>query len=189
MAVRAFVADIPTSVSDEALAKLYTWSREKFEQRDIVLQEDGSYVLGALVPEGINKNVRDWQRLLRTNLLNWGVEMPKLQKGWLRAVSMEQYVELVANQEETQEETAGSHISAAVQVAEPDDAHSDQGNEAPVDAEPPPPCRDLELTAGPEQGGADIPAAVAPQPVCVTAVSMLRLRPPINLLTTCVAVC
>ena len=78
MAVRAFVADIPTSVSDEALAKLYTWSREKFEQRDIALQEDGSYVLGALVPEGINKNVRYWQRLLRTNLLNWGVEMPKL---------------------------------------------------------------------------------------------------------------
>ena len=98
---------------------------------------------------------------------------------------MEQYVELVANQEET----AGSHISAAVQVAEPDDAHSDQGNEAPVDAEPPPPCRDLKLTAGPEQGGADITAAVAPQPVCVTAVSMLKLRPPINLLTTCAAVC
>ena len=39
--------------------------------------------------------MRCWQRLLRTNLLNWGAELPKSQKGWLRGVTAEEYESLV----------------------------------------------------------------------------------------------
>ena len=192
--VRAFVADIPATLSDEALAKIYTWSRDKFERRDIAQHEDGSYVLGALVPEGQNKNVRDWQRLIRTNLLNWGVEMPKQQKGWLRAVTLEQYESLVTNCGETVSTTTGSDgtdqerdtESACTSPLVPDGHDVQDGDEQAA-------------TPGPKEGGASRGPITGDDGLVVEAsptetanvtpcTAVLRLRPPLNLLAR-VAAC
>ena len=53
--------------------------------------EGSSYTLCAVCLDGSSKTVRHWQSLIRTNLINWGVEMPKAQKNWLRGVSAEEY--------------------------------------------------------------------------------------------------
>ena len=89
--VGAFVADIP-DVTCEQLAKLYAWTQSKFKESQINMDADrSSYTLSALCLDGSTKTVRQWQSLLRTNLLNWGVELPKGQKNWLRGVSAEEY--------------------------------------------------------------------------------------------------
>ena len=38
-----------------------------------------------------HKSVRDYQRLLRTNLLNWGVTLPQKQIGWVQQINNEDY--------------------------------------------------------------------------------------------------
>ena len=82
--VRAFVADIP-ELNPEQLAKLYEWSKNKFEHSDIQMNTDGSHLFCAICPDG-TKDLRSWQRLLRTNLLNWKIALPKAQKGWVREI-------------------------------------------------------------------------------------------------------
>ncbi len=92
--VRAFVADIP-DVTPEQLAKLYAWTQSKFKESNINMNADSSYALCALCPDGSSKTVRQWQSLIRTNLINWGVEMPKAQKNWLRGVTAEEYQSII----------------------------------------------------------------------------------------------
>ena len=91
MTVAAFVADIP-DVTCEQLAKLFAWTQSKFKESKINMNADrASYTLSALCLDGSTKTVRQWQSLIRTNLINWGVEMPKAQKNWLRGVTAEEY--------------------------------------------------------------------------------------------------
>ena len=80
MTVAAFVADIP-DVTCEQLAKLYAWTQSKFKESKINMNADrASYTLCAVCLDGSSKTVRQWQSLIRTNLINWGVEMPKAQQ-------------------------------------------------------------------------------------------------------------
>ena len=93
--VAAFVADIP-DVTPEQLAKLYAWTQAKFKESQINMNADrSSYTISALCLDGSAKTVRQWQSLVCTNLLNWGVEMPKAQKNWLRGVSAKEYQSII----------------------------------------------------------------------------------------------
>jgi hypothetical protein len=91
--VRAFVADLP-DLSPEQLAHAYTWAKKKFERWGIQ-PRDGGYLLAALCSE--EKSVRNWQSLMRTNMQHWKVDLPTTpQKGWLRALSTEEYESILS---------------------------------------------------------------------------------------------
>ena len=80
---KAFVADLP-DLSEEQLEKLYAWGNSSCERFDLHLQEGGSMTLVAVRKK--SGSARDHMRLLRTNLLHWGVSLPAKQIGWLRLV-------------------------------------------------------------------------------------------------------
>ena len=162
MAVRALFAEIPP-LSPEVLAKLWSWSKEKFERSDVHMNLDESHVLLALcTEEGQNKTVRDWQRLLRTNLQNWGAELPKAQKGWLRGITVQEY-ESVSRAQSPQ----NSDQSAALREPDALAAAPEQNTCAS--------CRGVASSIGEEI----TPATTA---VPHTTANFMRLHPPVNLL-------
>lgn len=77
----SFVADLPT-LNDEQLEKLYAWGKSSCENFDVHLKGDASMTLVAKRKK--DGDVRAHQRLLRTNLVHWGVELSAKQTGWLR---------------------------------------------------------------------------------------------------------
>ena len=79
-----FEADIP-ELSESQLEKLYAWGKSSCENFDVRMNGDMSMVLIATRKKA--GTVRDHMRLLRTNLLNWGVSLPSKQVGWLRLVT------------------------------------------------------------------------------------------------------
>ena len=79
-----FEADIP-ELSESLLEKLYAWGKSSCEKLDVRMNGDMSMVLIATRKKA--GTVRDHVRLLRTNLLNWGVSLPSKQIGWLRLVT------------------------------------------------------------------------------------------------------
>ena len=81
-----FEADLP-ELSPEQLSKLYTWGQTSCDTFDLRMNSDMSMVLFARRRKA--GTVRDFQRLLRTNLINWGVSLPTKQVGWLRLISEE----------------------------------------------------------------------------------------------------
>ena len=85
-ASKSFEADLP-ELTEEQLMKLYTWGQSSCEAFDVRMHEDMTMVL--LATRKKPGSVRDHMRLLRTNLINWGVALPTKQKGWLRLVTGE----------------------------------------------------------------------------------------------------
>ena len=77
---KAFVADLP-DLTAEQLGKLYTWGESSCEQFDVRRQSSNLVLVAIRKKHG---TVRDHMRLLRTNLINWGVNLPAKQSGWLR---------------------------------------------------------------------------------------------------------
>ena len=77
----SFVADLPI-LSDEQLEKLYLWGTSCCDKFDVRMNGDMGMTVVALRKK--DGTVRDHQRLLRTNLIHWGVELPHKQAGWLR---------------------------------------------------------------------------------------------------------
>ena len=96
--VRAFVADMP-DMNPEQLALAYSWASKKKEFEKWSIQaRDGGYLLAAVCQD--EKSVRQWQSLVRTNLQHWNVSLATTpQKGWLRAISAEQYEEIIGEDE------------------------------------------------------------------------------------------
>ena len=80
-ASKSFEADLP-ELTEEQLMKLYTWGQSSCEAFDVRMHEDMTMVL--LATRKKSGSVRDHMRLLRTNLVNWGVTLPTKQVGWLR---------------------------------------------------------------------------------------------------------
>ena len=76
-----FEADLPELTPDQ-LTKLYTWGSTACEHFDIRMNADMTMVL--LATRKKSDTARSHQRMLRTNLLNWGVSLPSKQHGWLR---------------------------------------------------------------------------------------------------------
>ena len=79
-----FEADLP-ELTPEQLTKLYTWGQTSCEPFDVRMNQDMSMTLTATRRK--SDHARGHQRLLRTNLVNWGVELPGKQMGWLRLQS------------------------------------------------------------------------------------------------------
>ena len=80
---KTFEADLP-ELTDDQLTKLYAWGQSSCEHMDFRMKPDMSMVLIATRKK--EDSVRGHMRLLRTNLLNWGVTLPTKQLGWLRIV-------------------------------------------------------------------------------------------------------
>ena len=89
MASAAFAALLPESLTDEQLVRLVKWAKETCEKSDVVMTEEGRMQLLAIRKEA--KTARDFQRLLRTNLAHWSVDMPVKQTGWLKLISEGEY--------------------------------------------------------------------------------------------------
>ena len=83
---KSFEADLPELTEDQ-LTKLYAWGQSSCEHLDVRMKPDMSMVLLATRKKA--GSVRDHMRLLRTNLVNWGVTLPTKQMGWLRLVTDE----------------------------------------------------------------------------------------------------
>ena len=79
-----FEADIP-ELTEAQLEKLYAWGKSSCEAFDLRMNGDMSMVLIARRKKA--GSVRDHMRLLRTNLINWGVALPTKQLGWLRLIT------------------------------------------------------------------------------------------------------
>ena len=73
---RAFVADLP-DMTGEQMEKLYAWGQSSCEQFDVHMQDGGAMTLVAVRKKSASQ--REHQRLLRTNLQNWGVSLPAKQ--------------------------------------------------------------------------------------------------------------
>ena len=78
---KRFEADLP-DMTEEQLSKLYLWGKSSCEHMDFRIKPDMSIVLIATRKK--QDSVRGHMRLLRTNLLNWGVTLPTKQLGWIR---------------------------------------------------------------------------------------------------------
>ena len=78
---KSFEADLPELTEDQ-LTKLYAWGQSSCEHFDVRMNPDMSMAL--LATRKKSGSVRDHMRLLRTNLVNWGVSLPTKQVGWLR---------------------------------------------------------------------------------------------------------
>ncbi len=91
MTSTAFEAVLPESITDEQLAKVYTWGRETCTKSDVFMRGGRTHLLAVRKEP---KTARDFQRLLRTNFHNWGIELPPKQAGWLKLVSADDFEEI-----------------------------------------------------------------------------------------------
>ena len=93
----SFVADLPPMDADQ-LAKMYTWGKTSCNRFDVHMEQDGFTLVVERKKAG---TVREHQRMLRTNLKNWGVDMPEKMKDWLRIVSDADQLPAPVEQEES----------------------------------------------------------------------------------------
>ena len=93
----SFVADLPPMDADQ-LAKMYTWGKTSCNRFDVHMKQDGFTLVVERKKDG---TVREHQRMLRTNLKNWGVDMPEKMKDWLRIVSDADQLPAPAEQEDS----------------------------------------------------------------------------------------
>ena len=117
-----FVADLPL-LEDEALAKLYTWGKSTCVRFDVHMKSDGLILVAQRKKSG---TCRDHMRLLRTNLQNWGVELPVKQTGWLRIVPAEEVAK------------ATSTGDPLPEMSEQTDPAKEEGSETSPPGMPPP---------------------------------------------------
>ena len=104
----SFVADLPPMDADQ-LAKMYTWGKTSCNRFDVHMKQDGFTLVVERKKAG---NVREHQRVLRTNLKNWGVDMPEKMKDWLRIVSDADQLTAPVEQEESGRGTAREETHA-----------------------------------------------------------------------------
>ena len=112
-----YVADLP-DLTPEQLEKLHTWGRNSCCKFDVHM--DGG-ALKLVTKRKKKATAREHMRLLRTNLLRWGADMPEKQQGWLRLISGDDNEEVtVATETKTCEQNATTEL-----LDNPDDVASD----------------------------------------------------------------
>ena len=82
-----FSVKLPPTLTDEQLTKLYTWGKANCLQSNVLMQRDG-YLMVAQKSD--KKDLRCRQRLMGTNLKNWGLDIAK-QKGWMSLLTEDEY--------------------------------------------------------------------------------------------------
>ena len=100
----SFVADLP-SLNETQLVKLHAWIQKSCTAGDVHLNPDGTMRLVCTRGKAVDK--RQHQRTLRTNLLNWGVELENRQTDWLRLVDL---VDESVAEEETPQDSGVEEI-------------------------------------------------------------------------------
>ena len=85
MATSAFFSvALPTSTTDDQLVRIYEWGKSNCSQCNII-QDGGVYTI--LLQRNDEKDLRSRQRLMLTNLKNWGIDTSMLQKGWVKLLT------------------------------------------------------------------------------------------------------
>ena len=89
MATSAFFSvALPTSTTDDQLVRIYEWGKSNCLQCNII-QDGGVYTI--ILERNDERDLRSRQRLMLTNLKNWGIDTSKLQKGWVKLLTETEY--------------------------------------------------------------------------------------------------
>lgn len=83
-----FIATLPT-MEDTSFDKLYHWSKTQCVRADFVRSPDGC--MRMVVERKAPNSVRGFQKMLRTNLRNYGVSLPDKMDSWLKLVEPDEY--------------------------------------------------------------------------------------------------
>ena len=81
-----FSVFLPGDITEEQLVKIYEWGKNCLHC-NVIQQDDGYSVIAHRHDE---KDLRARQRLMLTNLKNWGIDTGK-QKGWLKVLTKDEY--------------------------------------------------------------------------------------------------
>ena len=84
-----FAVKLPPSLRDEQLTKIYTWGKSNCVQSNLIRLTDGGYLMIAQKADA--RDLRSRQRLMGTNLKNWGLDVVTRQKGWLSLLTEDEY--------------------------------------------------------------------------------------------------
>ena len=108
-----FAVHLPSTLSDEQLVKVYTWGKDNCVRSDLVMKEDRSYEL--IVQKSEAKDLRSRQRLMSTNLKNWGLDVSTQPKHWVRLLTCEEY-DAISRPEETARDVADPNEAPAAEA-------------------------------------------------------------------------
>ena len=177
----SFVADLPSAMTPEHLEKLYNWGKSTCLKFDIHMGGDETITLVATrKKEG---TARDHMRLLHTCLKNWGVDVPK-RSGWLRLVGHEPEEDRQTEPPEDQNVATTPTAQQSETFVRSEFPARPLADEAHTPAEPYAGAErgvDGHATSRAEGNDRSIAAPLAP---AVLGIAPLRLRPPMNLLTS-----
>ncbi len=109
----SFVAELP-SLTETQLVKLHAWIQKSCKEGDVHLNPDGTMKLVCTRRKSGEK--RQHQRVLRTNLINWGVTLEDRQTDWLHLIDDKR--KDAESEKETEEEAPGSPRKLFEQNAE-----------------------------------------------------------------------
>ena len=84
-----FSVFLPGDLTGEQLVSIYEWGKNCLHC-NMIQQDDGYLVIAHRSDE---RDLRARQRLMLTNLKNWGIETGK-QKGWLKILTEDEYTAL-----------------------------------------------------------------------------------------------
>ena len=84
-----FAVKLPPSLRDEELTKIYSWGKSNCLQSNLIRLKDGGYLM--ITQKADARDLRSRQRLMGTNLKNWGLDIVTRQKGWLSLLTEDEY--------------------------------------------------------------------------------------------------
>ena len=129
---KAFVVYLPSSTTDEQIAKVITWAQTTCDKSDLIFSADKEVKL--IVVRKEVKSLRSLQRLLSTNFGNWGIK--NLKKGWIKLILADHF-DLEKQHFESGDQTPETTSDAIpIEAAKPTPF---------VSASSPDPCRTTEL--------------------------------------------
>ena len=95
MATSAFFrVSLPVTITDGQLVKVYEWATQNCLKSSIIQGEDAYTIV---LQRNDEKDLRARQRLMLTNLKNWGIETCKLPKGWVKLITERDYIDISTN--------------------------------------------------------------------------------------------
>ena len=127
----AFLATIP-ECSVEALGKLHSWAQNTSVKSDIIMAPNGDMKLICIRKEA--KSLRELQRLVRTLLIKWEVELPSKMIDWIQLIDPEQFDEIKNPQGNAELDL----LKKSNKENPADEQHTEEPSESPpVSSDPP----------------------------------------------------
>ena len=84
-----FAIKLSPILRDEQLTKIYSWGKSNCLQSNLISLKDGGYLM--ITQKADARDLRSRQRLMGTNLKNWGLDVVTRQKGWLSLLTEDEY--------------------------------------------------------------------------------------------------